>query len=457
MKYIRTFFVVSILLFFLGCTTTHHTTTVSFDGFWKGSIEVAPSQHIELGFVLNDENPLYFIPPQQGVVGQSLDYEVEGESVLLEMKHIGALFSGNYHLQEDVIEGVFSQMGYDFPLVLARSVFPKTGRFQDPVDPTTYTSEDIVFTQMQEDFTLAGTLTKPLGEGPFPAVVLISGSGSQDRDESLFGHRPFLVLADALSSNGIVVLRFDDRGVGDSLGDSSFATSEDLSYDVEAALNTLLNLSYVDPVSVGLIGHSEGSLLAFMVASRNEHVSFIVSMAGMGAPGMATVLDQNRALLEAQGIPLEYINQSNALNQTIYNIALDSHVSLEEKQEHITTILTQVGMDEMTINMQLEALLSPWYRAFLETDPADYIQHTTSDVLILNGTLDKQVTSTLHVPLIESALEQGGHQNYTTIIYDSLNHLFQKAESGSIEEYPLIETTIEEFVLEDITHWILNL
>lgn len=313
-----------------------------------------------------------------------------------------------------------------------------------------------MFTQKPEGFLLAGTITRPVGEGPFPSVVLISGSGAQNRDEELAGHRPFLVLADALTRSGIVVLRYDDRGFAESGGDASAATTLDFADDAESAVAYLKTLSYVDASSIGVIGHSEGAIIGPIVAQRNNDLDFLVLMAGPGVTGMEVLEDQTAAILRAQQAPEEVIAQAVSTNMAIYATVLDESLTLEERKASVLQTLVSLGLPSDAGKAQIGALFSPWYMTFLVLNPATYLQQLDIPVMILNGTKDTQVSALLHVPAIEAALLSGGNTRYTTKVYEGLNHLFQPAMTGSPEEYASIATTIDPQVLQDIASWIVN-
>ncbi|MFA6681625.1 MAG: alpha/beta fold hydrolase, partial [Sphaerochaeta sp.] len=372
----------------------------------------------------------------------------------IEIEALQASFSGNYDPGTQQISGIFTQMGQALPLVLSLGELKENTRPQDPQKPYPYISEDVVFSQSPEGFQLAGTITRPQGEGPFPSVVLISGSGSQNRNEALMGHRPFLVLADALTRSGIVVLRYDDRGFAESGGDASAATSLDFADDAESAVDYLMTLSYVDTDSIGIIGHSEGAIIGPIVTQRNKDLDFLVLMAGSGVDGMAVLEDQTAAILRAQQAPEAVIAQAVKTNLAIYATVLDESKTLEERKESVLQMLLPLGFTVDAAKPQIAALFSPWYMTFLSLDPADYLRGLKIPVMILNGTKDTQVSATLHVPAIEAALLSGGNTFYTTKVYEGLNHLFQPAITGSPDEYGTIETTIDPQVLEDIASWI---
>ena len=428
-------------------------------GYWEGLLAISPTASLAVGFTITPaEEGLYEAMlqiPTQGLRNFKVSSVRQDLTLLtIEIEALQASFSGNYDPVTQQIAGIFTQMGQSLPLVLRLGELKENIRPQDPQKPYPYISEDVVFTQSPELFQLAGTITRPQGEGPFPSVVLVSGSGSQNRNEALMGHRPFWVLADALTRSGIVVLRYDDRGFAESGGDATAATTLDFADDAESAVTYLKTLSYVATDSIGIIGHSEGAIIGSIVAERNKDVDFLVLMAGPGVNGMDILEDQTAAILRAQQAPEAVIAQTVKINLAIYATVLDESKTLEERKGAVMQTLLSLGLSADAANAQIGALFSPWYMKFLTLDPADYLRGLKIPVMILNGTKDTQVSATLHVPAIEAALLSGGNTFYTTKVYEGLNHLFQPAITGSPDEYGTIETTIDPQVLEDIVSWI---
>lgn len=459
-----------LAILFTGCVATEvnsleidhmseQTSASMPSGYWEGELDIGQKSALVIGFSFDGANQDGTISttmhiPQQGLKGMEVSATFEHDTLRIAIDALQASYEGTGDAESGLIEGTFTQMGQSIPLRLRKTEASVQRKMQDPVPPYPYLAEDIRFTQQKEGFLLAGTITRPKGSGPFPAVVLVSGSGSQDRDETLFGHKPFLVLADALTRAGIVVLRYDDRGFAESAGDASAATTLDLADDAQAAVEYLKSLSYVDTTSIGIIGHSEGAIIAPIVARRNKDVSFLVMMAGSGVDGIATLKDQTAAILRAQKAPEAYIEQAVASNLAIYALVKDEQKSLEQRKAEVGVMLLSMGLTQAQVDAQAGALFSPWYRTFLTLDPSGYLGGLDIPVMILNGSKDTQVSASLHVPAIERALREGGNQRVTTKVYDGLNHLFQPAQSGSTEEYGIIEITIDPQVLADIPWWI---
>ncbi len=434
---------------------------VDFSGYWEGSLAIGPTNSLALGFTITSSGEGTYEAllqiPSQGLRNFKVSSIHQEQNLLtIGMEQLQATFTGTYDAGTQQIAGTFVQMGQSLPLVLGVGEVKENTRPQDPAKPYPYIAEDIYFQQEPEGFQLAGTITRPEGDGPFPAVVLITGSGAQNRDEELLGHRPFLVLADALTRSGIVVLRYDDRGFAESEGDASTATSVDFADDAGSAVNHLKTLPYVDVGNIGIIGHSEGAIIAPIVAQRNRDLAFLVLMAGSGVDGVAVLEDQTAAILRAQQAPEPYIVQAVEANLAIYATILDESRTLEERKEAVMQTLLTMGLPEDQARSQLSALFSPWYMTFLALDPSDYLKDLAMPVMVLNGTKDTQISATLHVPAIEKALLAGGNTRYTIKVYEGLNHLFQPAETGAPEEYGTIETTIDPQVLEDISTWIVS-
>ncbi|MDT8341477.1 MAG: CocE/NonD family hydrolase [Longimicrobiales bacterium] len=343
-------------------------------------------------------------------------------------------------------------------------------RPQTPAPPFPYRAEEVRFPNRAEAFELAGTLTLPEGAGPFPGVVLISGSGPQDRDESLMGHKPFAVLADHLTRSGIAVLRYDDRGVGGSGGDFASATSVELAGDAEAALAWLAARPEVDGERVGMVGHSEGGLIAPMVAARNPAVAFVVLLAGTGMTGAEIILDQSRRIALAEGMEPERVERSLEVNRALFQVVreeggteagearmrqiLNAAIAAMTPGERTAAGLTEASR-EAWVNGQLAQLRSPWLRHFLGYDPVPALEATRVPVLALNGELDLQVPHEGNLAAIRAALARGGNPDYAVEALPGLNHLFQTAGTGSPREYAHIEETMSPRVLERVSGWIL--
>ena len=363
------------------------------------------------------------------------------------------------------IEGTWTQAGTSFDL----NIFKQAGAFklnrpQEPQPPYPYIEEDVTFPSLGGDFKLGGTLTFPEGDGPFPAVIMVSGSGSQNRDEEIFGHKPFKVLADHLTRGGIAVLRYDDRGVGESGGNPIAATSSDFAEDARAAILFLENRSGIDKEKIGVIGHSEGGLIAFILASQYHDIAFIVSLAGPGTRGSVILQDQTEYISLLSGVPEETIKQSAEVNNKIYSLIEeneDPQAGIDKIEAHTRDFYLKAGEEEETIEQVLNNIkqtINPasyaWLRFFIMSDPAEYFPEIKCPVLALNGEKDCQVMAEKNVNAIVDGLINAGNNNVTGKVFPELNHLFQHANTGLPNEYGEIEETISTEVLETISNWI---
>ena len=372
------------------------------------------------------------------------------------------IFAATLSPDRNTLTGTFTQRGTAFPLTLthvtnaADLAAPK--RPQDPVPPFPYKSIDVTYTNPSAGNTLAGTLTLPPGPGPFPAVLLIPGSGPHDRDETLFGHKPFLILADSLTRHGIAVLRYDDRGVGHSTGNLATATTADLATDTEAGLAYLRSRPEIDSHRTGLLGHSEGGLIAPMIAARNKSVAFLVLLAAPGVPGSQLLPEQRRLLALASGMSPEEATKLSTDEAHLIDLVLAAERSSTNPanfdQQLRTNFATLLPADR--IDAAVKAFSSPWLRFFLSYDPAPALRHVTCPVLALDGSKDIQVSAAQNLPAIRSALTAGGNTHVETEELPSLNHLFQPATTGSPTEYGQIDITISPDVLTKISTWILQ-
>lgn len=432
----------------------------AIDGDWVGSISIS-SMKLRIVIRLTstptkltgslqspDQSPQWI--PADSV-------KLEGENLTVNISAIQATYSGKLSADRKTMEGSFTQSGNTMPLALSHAT-EKTQverkRPQTPKPPFPYKAEDVTYENKAGGDTLAATLTLPEGKGPFPAVLLICGSGPHDRDESLLGHKPFLVLADALTRRGIAVLRADKRGVGKSTGDYKTATTADFATDAEAGIAYLLTRPEIDAHRIGLIGHSEGGIIAPMVAVRNAHVDFIVMMAGSGVPGDQIIVEQGRLIALAEGEDKKKADEDALAQQKIFTtIETEKDAAARDKALH--EIMLGAGIPEQQIDRQIKAITSPWFEYFITYDPAAALSKLTIPVLALNGEKDMQVPPKQNLPAIRKALEAAGNKHYEADELPGLNHLFQTAKTGAPSEYAEIEETIAPSVLKWIGDWIL--
>ncbi|HEV2835865.1 MAG TPA: alpha/beta hydrolase, partial [Pyrinomonadaceae bacterium] len=378
-------------------------------------------------------------------------------------------YEGTLSADGTEISGQLKQGPATYPVTFKKTdKVPTLSRPQDPQKPYPYVDEEVSYENKVDAVKLAGTLTLPKGPGPFPAVVLITGSGAQDRNETIAGHRPFMVLADHLTRLGIAVLRVDDRGMGGSGLGSATATTENYAGDVLAGVEFLKNRKEIHPGKIGLIGHSEGGIIAPMAAIRSKDVSFIVLMAGTGLPGDEVIELQTDLLLQAQGTGEEGRKLTRDLFREIFAIlkGKDDSVTAEKRirdtvaaQTAAMTDAQRKGMDPMLklIDTQLQQFyLSNWFRFFLRFDPRPTLRKVQIPVLAITGERDLQVAPKANLDAITAALKEGGNKDHSVVLLPQLNHLFQTSRTGLITEYGTIEETISPIALKTMSDWILK-
>ena len=426
------------------------------EGYWKGEIDLGV-QKLETAFDIKAIENGYsatFDVPAQGAFDIPVDeVSFQNGQLQLKMNAMDASYSGT--LKDSGIEGNFSQRGMTFPLnlVKAEKKEQKKARPQDPLPPFKYHIEEVTFVNEKEGNKLVGTLTIPEGKGPFPAMVLVSGSGQQDRDEELMNHRPFWVIADYCALHGIAVLRYDDRGVGGSEGEVKNATSMDFSYDAEAAFDYLRNRKEIDASKVGILGHSEGGIINFMVSARRPEVAFLISLAGPSVNGIEVLKEQQAAILRASGMSEEMVQFSGNANAQMFDI-IEASSSREEADSLLRQLVKGWGYNEELTEQTVGQMASPWMYYFLKYDPTEAIVKTNCPALLLNGSKDLQVIASQNLPGYEKIIVEHGKTNLILHELPDLNHLFQHCETGSPNEYFEIEETISPEVLEMIVGFV---
>ena len=448
-----------------------------FAGNWMGSLDAGAFQ-LRLRFELAESDgglAAKAFSVDQGNAEIAVEsVTLTGATISMSMPMIGGSYEGTLAADGSSIEGSFTQMGNTLPLVLERTTVDEADmrRPQDPVEPFPYVAEEVSYPNADGGHTLAGTFTRPDAGGPFPAVILISGSGPQDRDEALLGHRPFLVLSDHLTRSGIAVLRFDDRGVGESTGNFASATSRDFASDVLAGVAYLKTRNDVDTGAIGLAGHSEGGLVAPMVAVESDDVAYIVLMAGPGVNGERILYSQGALIARAAGASEEAIAENRELQRAMFDV-LKSEPDVERAARALTDLVrtalenaseetrARAGVtDEAAIDRvvaaQVQATNTPWFRHFLTYEPAETIEQVRVPVLAIQGENDLQVPFEENLSGIEAALQRGGNTDYEVHALPGLNHLFQHSETGSPAEYQAIEETWSVDAMELIAGWILK-
>jgi uncharacterized protein len=441
------------------------------DGNWTGTIEVSGIK-LRLTFKISKTADGYgakFDSTDQGMTDLDVDTVTrEGDLVRFEAKKFGFTYEGKLNPQGDELSGTFRQGAATWPLVLKRvTEVPKLNRPQDPQKPYPYNEEEVSYRNEKDNVKLAGTLTLPRTSGKHPAVILISGSGSQDRNETVAGHRPFLVLSDHLTRNGIAVLRVDDRGAGGSDLGSLTATSENYAEDVLAGIRFLKSRQEINPKQIGLIGHSEGGMIAPMVAAQSNDVAFIVLLAGMGQRGEDVIYTQTELIQKAEGMnsevtakTLDLLKRINAIVKTQSDEKRLEQLINEEFAAHVGALTEPqrkaFAPAEATLKGLMPMFRLPWFRYFITFDPSPFLRKVKVPVLALNGELDLQVAWKENLGLIAAALKAGGNKDNTITSFPNLNHLFQTSKTGSLSEYGQIEETMSPDVLKTISDWILR-
>src|SRR5574344_107217 len=428
-------------------------TGLGIEGYWQGKISIS-GKILTIGF------DIHGVPeggysgtmevPEQSASGIPVEITSDGVSVKINIPSIKASYEGTFLMK--IINGTFRQSGMEFPLTLASTLKVAPKRPQTPAGPFPYKSEDVTFKNSVQGNTLSGTLTVPEGKGPFKAVVLVTGSGAQDRDETISDHKPFLVIADYLTRNGIAVLRYDDRCAGRSDKTDPDYTTMDLSYDAQAAVDFLRTRK--DISLIGIAGHSEGGEIELLVADRTK-VDFLISLAGPCIKGTSLMLAQQNAVGRAQGIDDETLATAEKMNRKIFDKVEASDSSSPGLRNEIENILHSAGLTGERLEAAARQYLSPWMYYFLKFDPRPYIDNLKIPVLVINGTKDAQVVSSVNLASLRK--QTAGKSNFTIIEPEGLNHLFQHCQTGNPSEYSQIEETFSPEILKVMAGWVKNL
>ena len=450
-----------------------HAADPTLEGNWKGTIEVL-GKEIPVRFEFENAGGgkltgIMLSPSQTDARIPVTAVSLFDRKVDIAVDFVGGNYEGRMSANGETIRGEWTQAASTVELELERSdeAFAYD-RPQTPKPPFPYESHEVRFANSLGKNQLAGTLTVPRNPvNPVPAVVLVTGSGPQDRDETIAGHKPFAVIADYLTRKGIAVLRYDDRGVGDSTGNFEFATTLDFATDAWAAVEFLKDRKDIDPKRIGIIGHSEGGIVAPIVATKRDDVAFLILLAAPGLRGDLTLLTQTKAIGEASGLRPELVTLNQQFLKSVYGILTEPDPDLAQLQTLGTNFekevkqlagsdlpaLAQIGP---LIEQQMKMIESPWFARFLALDPAEYLAQVSCPVLALNGERDLQVLADQHLPVIEATLAANPNAATGTVIEEipGTNHLFQRADTGLPGEYSQIEETISPSVLKKIADWI---
>ena len=451
------------------CTAAAQSVT----GRWAGKLQVTGGQLTLVLRIQEGEGgklSAFLDSPDQGA------YDIPCDSVVYSAPHLKVIMGaigGQYEatLEDNSLRGQFTQGGASSPLVLTPSAEEDRSMLhpQEPKKPYPYLAEEVRFVNPTDGDTLAGTLTMPTTPGPHRAVVMITGSGPQSRDEPVMNHRPFLVWADALTRLGIAVLRYDDRGVGASTGNFNEARTADLARDVEAAVDYLRSRKEIDNQRIGLIGHSEGGIVAPMVAvSRPKDVSFIVLLAAPGLRGDSILLMQNEVISRRSHTPDSIREATVQLNRSLFALLVPPTTDEEALRQSLAEVLRGAFFDgplappmpheqvELAINQEMEMLTAPWMRDFLRYDPAPMLSRVQCPVLAVQGSEDVQVPAAANLPIVEKALTLHGNKEVTVKEFPGLNHMLQHCQTCLPDEYGEIRETVSPEVLQFVGEWILK-
>lgn len=422
----------------------------SIAGDWYGTLDAGP-QKLPVVFHIQPDGSATMESPAQMARALPATATLKDGKLRFELRVAPIGFDGALSADGKTLVGEWTQGGASLPLSMSRTA-PVLNRPQTPKPPFPYREEQLTYPNPASGLMLAGTLTLPEGKGPFPAVILISGSGTQDRDETVFGHKPFLVLADALTRKGVAVLRVDDRGAGGSQASpGSPPTLSAQTTDVAAGVALLRTRADVDPDRVGLIGHSEGGEIAALVAAQDPRVAFLVLMSAPGVKGVDLLATQNRAILAASGMPEDQVEIMLKNQLERWRTARDA-VSETAARVELNALADRQGLSpESPQRRQIQALASPVWREMLAADPAPALGKIKVPVLAIGGTKDLQVDAKTNLAAIKAALPAGG--DVTIKEMPGLNHLLQTANTGMMTEYMQIEETIAPTALSTIVDW----
>lgn len=443
------------------------TSAQDLRGAWKGLLEAGPAK-LNIVFHIHDDNTVTMDSPDQGAMDLPTKVVcMQEDSINVTLPRLGAQYTGK--LVGEEINGTFSQMGHSFPLTLKRGEI-KMNRPQTPQPPFEYTTQEVVFHNKGIDAKtglpteggeawLGGTLTYPKGfKTGMPVILMVTGSGQQNRDEELMGHKPFLVIADYLARHGIATLRYDDRGVGKSTGNMAMITLQSNMLDAEAGIDYLKSTKKFG--KIGVLGHSEGGIISYMLAAKGK-ADFVVSLAGPVLPGDSVLLMQNRDLLTVSGLDKDNVEKyATALSRVFKYRMSEQKMRFGDKPETYVPMLTMdiALLPELRKNLTeaVKMVDSPWLISYLKYDSATDFRKINSPVMLIIGDNDKQVNATANIQAAGNILPKAVKAKSLLKTYPTLNHLFQPSETGSPGEYAKIETTISEEVLDDITSWIIK-
>ena len=453
------------LVFLLaGLALSSSLSAQDISGAWHGKLSIPTGSLTIVFHISQTEQDVYVTTldsPDQGANGiKTQTTSFNDSTLIIQIPMIHALYKGKLN-SDNTINGTFTQ-GMPLPLNLKKGEASRPKRPQEPQPPFPYRSEEVTVRNERDGINLAGTLTLPEKGTKFPAVVMVTGSGAQNRDEEIMGHKPFFVIADYLTRNGIAVLRCDDRGTAASQGTHATATNEDFATDTEAMVNYLRSRKEINAKKIGIIGHSAGGIIAFIVAAKDPSIAFVVSLAGAGVRGDSLMLKQVELISKSQGMPDAVWQGMKPSIRNRYAILQQTDKTPEELQKELYADVTKTMSPEQLkdlntiqqLSAQISSMTSPWYLHFMRYDPAQDLKKLKCPVLALNGEKDIQVDAAMNLTAIQERITGNGNKNVTVKAYPNLNHLFQTCEKGTLAEYGQLEETINPEVLKDIIEWI---
>lgn len=463
-----------ITLFITGVSLTLTAQTgAAYAGNWQGVLKIGVDLRIVFHITAaNEKLTATADSPDQSAYGIKCDSVfIKSDSLSIKMNALRASFTGK--LSDDTIMKGFFTQAMTVPLTLTKTeknIPVVNNRPQTPVPPFPYKSEEVIYHNKDNSIKFGATLTLPEGKGPFPAVVLISGSGPHTRDAEIMGHKLFAVLADHLTRNGIAVLRADERGIGKSTGKFETATSVDFANDISAGVDYLLSRPEINKKKIGLAGHSEGGMVAPMVAIARKDISFLVLLAGPGIKNIDLMTEQNIAILESSGISKTAAVAYGGLYKDILTDVVESADSalameaakksvtgwIEKTPEPITKELDLVSVQKQDdlVKRLLQTLYAPWFRFFIAYDPAATLEKIKCPVLVLNGSKDIQILAASNLNGIREALKKAGNKKAEIREIPQLNHLFQTCNTCTLQEYSLLTETFSPVALQLISEWL---
>ncbi len=465
----KSFRLLSLFLFL--SSTVFAQYPANLPGSWEGELNTM-GQKLRIWFhfvALSDSDSLKITmeSPDQGASDIPVtDYQIEGKELWLEVASISGIFEGKFNDSFDLVEGKWKQGFMSFKLDLHKSLTSLSiSRPQEPQPPFPYEELFLKIPHQEAGIELGATLTRVSDHQNAPTVILVSGSGPQNRNSEILGHKPFWVMADFFSRNGVNVLRYDDRGVAESSGKFSTATTFDLASDVSAIVDFLKNRKDIDAGKIGIIGHSEGGMIAPMVASQRNDLAFIVMLAGPGSSGEEILYQQSAKIAALEGAEMKEIDRTIEDLKVLYEVA-GSDLTYEEGAEELRKFykkkrrfllprqVEKRGLSKQQTEMIIQQVMSEWFRTFLKINPSEYLPFVKVPVFAAFGDMDSQVLIDPNRDLVANYLKEGGNKQVVVQTYPGLNHLFQHATTGSPTEYALIEETFADEVLYDMLRFI---